>query len=371
LPTTREIEAILKLKDELSAKVITINKSLTRLEKQTKRNHLSFAKLTGSWIAARAVTTALSRGIREIGQFLTGTVKSSTEFNDAFTKSTAIMGDLSNTMKSEMVEAARTVARETTFSAKETAEAYFFLASAGLDAVQSIGALPQVASFAQAGAFGLAQATDLLTDAQSALGLTIRDDAVKNMENMSRVSDVLVKANTLANASVEQFSQALTTKAGPALKILGKDIEEGVAVLAAFADQGVKAAEGGTALNIVLRDLSTKAIKNADAFRANNIAVFDSAGEMRNIADIISDLEDRLKGMSDESAKATLQQLGFADKSVIFIQTLIGMSDRIREYEEGLRKAGGITDEVANKQLKSFASIIKFDYAFRFLDSKS
>ena len=38
------------------------------------------------------------------------------------------------------------------------------------------------------------------------------------MKEMIRISDVLVGANTLANASVEQFSQALTHKAAAALK---------------------------------------------------------------------------------------------------------------------------------------------------------
>jgi TP901 family phage tail tape measure protein len=236
---------------------------------------------------------AFSAAFRGVGDLVRDSISASSEFNDAFTKSTAIMGDLSQTMRNEMTRAAEEVARSTTFSAKEAAEAYFFLASAGLDAAQSIKALPQVSAFAQAGAFNLAQATDLLTDA------------------------VLVKANTLANASVEQFSQALTSKAGAALKILGKDIEEGVAVLAAFADQGVKAQEAGTALNIVLRDLSTKAIVNADAFARNKVEVFDAAGEMNNIGSIIKDLETRLAGMSDEMSKATLKQLGFADKSVI------------------------------------------------------
>ena len=89
-------------------------------------------------------------------------------------------------MRSKLEMAAREVAKTTTFSATQAAEAYFFLASAGLDAAQSIEALPRVAKFAQAGNFDLARATDLLTDAQSALGLTIRDDVVKNMENMAR-----------------------------------------------------------------------------------------------------------------------------------------------------------------------------------------
>ncbi|KKN79790.1 hypothetical protein LCGC14_0336450 [marine sediment metagenome] len=276
--------------------------------------------------------------------------RSAEKFNQKMRQSLAIMGDVTRSMQKEMSAAAFQAAKDTRFSAAQAAESFFFLASAGLTAEQSLAALPAVAAFAQAGNFDMARATDLLTDAQSALGLTV-DDSAQNMRNMIRVSDVLVKANTLANASVEQFSESLTNKAAAALRIVGKEIEEGAAVLAAFADQGRKGSDAGTALNIVMRDLQTKALLNKKAFEAAGIAVFDAAGEMNNIADIIGDLERRLDGMSDAQKKATLMQLGFADKSVIFIQTLIGTSDKIREYEKELRKAGGTTQDVADKQL--------------------
>ena len=275
------------------------------------------------------------------------------KFDAALQKSVSIMGDVSTALRTDLADTAREVAKETTFSAEQAAESFFFLASAGLSAEESISALPQVAQFAQAGMFDMAQATDLLTDAQSALGLSV-DDSAQNMENMARVSDVLVKANTLANATVEQFSTSLTTKAGSALKALGKDVEEGVAVLAAFADQGIKAELAGNQLSIVLRDLTTKAIKNKGAFADMGIAVFDNNGEMNNLADIIGDVEVALDGMSDETQKATLLQLGFTDKSVSSITALLGQSEAIRAYESDLRNAGGTTEEIANKQLQTF-----------------
>lgn len=282
-------------------------------------------------------------------------VKTAADFDKAMTQSLAIMSATIEQEK-EMKQVARDVAKSTTFSHKEAADAYFYLASAGLDATQSIAAMPKVAEFAQAGAFDLALATDLLTDAQSALGLTIRDDAVANMENMVRVSDTLVKANTLANATVQQFSESLTTRAGAALKMVNKDIEEGVAVLAAFADQGIKGAEAGTRLDIVLRDLQTRAIKNADTFAELGVTVFDTDGNMRNMADIIADLEKLLGGMSDEQKRATLMQMEFQDRSVASILALVGLSDNIRQYEKDLRKAGGTTKSVADKQLQAFSN---------------
>jgi TP901 family phage tail tape measure protein len=296
---------------------------------------------------------AAAGGLAALGVATVASIKAFADFDAEMTKSLAIMGNVSDSLQDDMSDAAREVAKTTTFSANQAAEAYFFLASAGLDAAASIEAMPKVAKFAQAGMFDMALATDLLTDAQSALGLTIRDDAIKNMENLVRVSDVLVKANTLANASVEQFSTALTTKAGAALRALGKDVEEGVAVLAAFADQGIKGEIAGTQLSIVLRDLTTKAINNKSAFREMGIAVFDANGEMNNLGDIIGNLETALAGMSDETQKATLLQLGFSDKSLASLQALLGTSEAIKTYEGALREAAGTTDEIASKQLET------------------
>jgi TP901 family phage tail tape measure protein len=301
-----------------------------------------FAKQSA--VAATAAIAGIATvSIREFGNF-----------DSALQQSVSIMGDVSDALRNDMADAAREVAKTTTFSAEQAAESFYFLASAGLDATASITAMPKVAQFAQAGMFDMARATDLLTDAQSALGLTIRDDAIANMEEMVRVSDVLVRANTLANASVEQFSVALTTKSGAALRALNKDMEEGVAVLAAFADQGIKGEIAGTQLSIVLRDLTTKAIKNKAEFEAMGLQVFDTEGNMRNLGDIIANLEDVLGGMSDETQKATLLQAGFSDKSLSSIQALLGTSDAIKRYETELRKASGTTETIADKQLESF-----------------
>src|SRR6056297_3369167 len=165
-------------------------------------------------------------------------VREFAKFDAKMTESVAIMGNVSDALREDLASAAREVAQQTAFSAEQAAESFYFLASAGLDAEQSIAALPQVAAFAQAGMFDMATATDLATDAQSALGLT-SNDAAENLDNLTRVTDVFVKANTLENTTVEQLATALTTKAGNALKTVGKDIEEGAAALAVFADQGI------------------------------------------------------------------------------------------------------------------------------------
>ncbi|MBA0126435.1 phage tail tape measure protein [Haloechinothrix sp. YIM 98757] len=301
----------------------------------------------GKRAALAGGVAATAFGVKGVQGFL--------QFDDAMNRSLAIMGEVSGPMRRKMESAAREVGKTTRMSASEAAESYFFLASAGLDAEQSIGAMPQVASFAQAGMFDMATATDLATDAQSALGMA-SDDAQENISNLTRVTDVLVKANTLANASVEQFSQSLTQKAGAALRNVNKDIEEGVAVLGVFADQGIKGERAGTALTAVLEQMQRQAINNKEEFEELNVEIFDADGNMRNMAGIVEDLESALGGMSTEQRKAALEQLGFNRQALNGIQALMGNSDALREYEGELENAGGTAQSVADNQMESFSA---------------
>ena len=294
-----------------------------------------------------------SRAIGTVTSAISGAIESAADFDEAMTKSLAIMGDVSDEMREKMEGAARDVAKATTYSAKEAADAYFYLASAGLDATKSMEAMPVVAQFAQAGSFDLALATDLLTDAQSALGLSV-DDTAQNMTNMTYVSDMLVKANTIANATVQQFSESLTNRGAAALKLYGQSMETGVALLAAWASQGVKGAEAGTRLDIVLRDLTTTARKNADAYKEMGISVFDAQGNLRDAVDILADVDAALGGMSDRSVNASLAMLGFTNKSISATASLLGTSKGLKGFQTALVGAGGTTKVVADKQLESF-----------------
>lgn len=280
-------------------------------------------------------------------------IKFGSDFDQAMTESTAIMGDLSKEQIARMKDVARSLSTEVAPSATQLAESYYFLASAGMDANQSIEALPAVARFAQAGAFDMAQATDLLTDAQTALGLSSKD-ANENLQNMERVSDVVVKGATLANASVEQLSLSLTNKAAAAFRAVGKPVEEAVAVLAAFADQGKKGQVAGEALNIIMAQLPKTATANAEQFAALGISVFDSAGKLKNMADIVAEFESALDGMSDAERAAAFDMAGINRSLADNLLALLGTSEKIREYEHALENAGGTTKEVSDKQLKSF-----------------
>lgn len=342
-------------------------------QKVSTNSKLASAGIQGVGIAAGRVVPALAAATTAF----IGWNKAIEAFNRAegieqsMNRSLSILQNVDAQMRGTMLETARLIARETVFSTEEAAKAYFFLGSAGLDAEKQLQALPVVADFAQAGAFDLATATDLLTDAQAALGLSSKD-ATRNMQNMTRISDVLTRAQSLGNASTQQFSEALTNKAGPALASVSKSVEEGVAVLAVLADQGKKGAEAGTLLSIALRDLQTKAIQNEDAFRRFGVEVFGQDGDMLHLADVVGSLEGSLAGLSDKAKKQRLLELGFSDKSISAIQLLLGQSEKIGDNFDELQGVFGETGRVADANMTSMqdasekleAAIDKLSLAF-------
>lgn len=318
-----------------------INRATTSMQSAEKifnRGALGIA--TGATLAFTSVGIA---AVREFGKFEAEMVKSQ-----------AIMGNLAKSTRDEMNKVARELSMNLPISAAKAAESFFFLASAGFDAEQSISTLDEVARFAVAGQFDMATATDLATDAQSALGLTVKDVAA-NTANMVRVTDTLVEANTLANATVRQFSESLTNEAAAAMRAWGIEIEEGVAVLAAYADQGVKGQKAGSSFARVLRLMTAAAADNGERFKTLGIDIYDPVtGQLRDMADIIEELTNAILPLDDELKSVTLTSLGFQAKLQGVILPLLGTSDAIREYRSEMERMQGTTQEVADKQLESF-----------------
>jgi TP901 family phage tail tape measure protein len=289
-----------------------------------------------------------------LGLFGRSAVKAFADFDSAMTNSMSVMDNVSATMKNQLVKGAEDVARATGISAAKTAEGYYFLASSGLSAQQSLEALPVVARFATAGHVDLAKATELLSGSQAALGLRM-EDPIENMRQMTRVSDVLTKANIVSDASIEEMGEAMA-RVGGILSTHNQSLEDGASILAAFARSNLKGVSAGTALSIVIRDLSEKAIKNEKAWESFGVKVYDANGMMRSATQIIPEMADKLSKMSNIQASATLANLGFTQKTNGFIKRVLSMSEVIREFSGEMENAGGVTKSVSDKQLMSFQS---------------
>lgn len=288
-------------------------------------------------------------------------IDSFVKFDEKMVQSTAIMGDISSATKQHLVQAAQDVASQTTISADKAAEGLYFIASAGFKAEEAVLALPVAARFAQAGLMDMEQATEKLLDVTRAYRLVIYDafgnmDAKATAANMEKVSDVITQAAIDSNATIEQVSAALTNKAAGQANVLGKSLQETTSVIEAFASVGIKGQVAGTQLSMVWRDLQKAALKHPEAFQAMKVSVYDANGAMRSTSDIMIDLNNSLKNMTDEGKKASLMQMGFTDKSMGAMLAVMDLGGEMKKYEAQLMSASGKTKDVAEKQLESLSA---------------
>lgn len=345
--------ATYELIDEVSKPARSAQKAVAGIDQAAENASRKWADLADRMEKTGGVMKSMGRPMMAAGAAIVapvaGAVKAYADVEAAMVQSTAIMGGVTQATFDRMQRVAVETSKVTRHSAEDLAASYFYLASAGMDAEASMAALPQVARFAQAGMFDLQQATDLLTDAQTALGLTVKGDAAANLANMTRLSDVLVRANTLANASVEQFSAALTNKAAAGLRAMNKTAEEGVAVLAAFADQGLKGVTAGERLSIMLQQLPKLAVKEAPAFERYGVEIFDSQGNLKNVAEVVRQFEAATRGMSDAERAAAFESMKISEALADGLTQLIGTSDQIESYQRQLERASGFTNDVAAK----------------------
>jgi TP901 family phage tail tape measure protein len=278
-------------------------------------------------------------------------IREGEKFNQVMMQSTAIMGNLSSDMKNKLAKAAIDSSRTVKYSATESANALFFLASAGLKAEQSLGAIGKVTKFAQSGNMNLTEAARLATQTTAAFGLKANNASVY-IENLGRVTDVLAYTNTRCQSTVEQLARAMANKGAARARFLGKSVEETAAVLSVYADQGKLAEEAGTYLDMSWRELGIKAIQNKQAFADLGIKVYDTSGKMRHTADIIRDMENAFQGLSTEQATERLMSLGLPARSLVALMPLLGYSNKIMEqHADILAKAGGYAEKLAAEQL--------------------
>lgn len=302
-------------------------------------------------MAGVAITAPLTLASRKwVSQF--------SDFDDAMTQSTAIMLDLTADQRKAMEETARSIAKTGLVSSTELAKSYYYLASAGLSAEQSILSLGAVNNFATAGMFDMSTATSLLAGAQGALGKKSAD-AETNLKNMIQISDALVKANVLANGSVKEFAEAIANDAGAMMKNFNVEMEQGVAILAAFADQGTKGAAAGTSFARLLSYTIRAVNEHADVFEKYGITTKNAQTGNLELVQTLEDMTRAFSTLGATAKSAALTELGFEVEAQKGILPLLGTTEAIKRYYKELKNASGYTDKVAANQLMSFASQMK------------
>lgn len=317
-------------------------------------NSQSLISKAGSFIAGAVKTYIGVKAVGSLVRFGKESVAVGKQFDVAMSQVAATMGDKANQMTKDgqvaidaLRETAKKYGRETQFTATQAAEALNYMALAGYEAETAIGMLPNVLNLAAAGHIDLARASDMVTDAGSALGLVMEDGSV-DIAKVNLMIDQMAKSASSGNTSVEQLGDAMLSLGATGRDVRGETAELSQ-VLTVLADNGIKGSEAGTKLRNIL--LSFQGKKFDKTFGKLGVSVRDTDGALRPIPDILNDMNKAMEGMN-KGEKADLINNTFNRGDLAAVNALLGTNvQRWDELAEAISNAGGSAEAMAERQL--------------------
>lgn len=324
--------------------------------------------------AAKVGAAAIGAATTAVGAFATSSLKVGADFDKSMSQVAATMGltmdEMANqtgkvdlawgTFSGNLREYAQEMGKNTVFSATEAADALNYMALAGYDVQTSMQMLPNVLNLAAAGNMDLARASDMVTDTQTAFGISL--------ERTSQMVDEMAKAASTGNTSVEQLGDAFLTVGGLAQELNGGfiNLEDGSRVaydnvqeleiaLTAMANAGIKGSEAGTHMRNMLLKLASPTKDGVEAFKKLGVNVFDSEGKMRSIAGIMEDLDGAMSTLTQKEKLQAISDI-FNTRDTAAAEALMSaVGQDWGAIAESILDADGAAQQMADTQLDNLA----------------
>lgn len=303
----KELKAIITIAGTIDP---SLGRAIATATKQTSGLGTAM-KVAGSVIGIGAA--AVGAATAAVVAFGKSAVSAGMDFDTAMSGVAATMGTTTDQI-GNLTEFAMQMGKTTIYSATECAEALNYMALAGYDAETSMKMLPNVLNLAAAGDMELARASDMVTDTQTAFGISI--------ERTSLLVDEMAKAASTGNTSVEQLGDAFLTVGGLVQELNGGFVELGNGAnqwvdgtqemeiaLTAMANAGIKGEEAGTHMRNMLLKLSSPTSDGAKQMEALGVSVFDTEGKMRSLNAIFGDLNTAFNDLTQEQKIQAISDL--------------------------------------------------------------
>ena len=280
-----------------------------------------------SSIGGKAVDL-VSNGVKAMA----GTVMDSgMSFEAAGSQIAATMGK-SKSEITEIINEASRLGATTSFTATQAAQGFNVLAMSGLNAKEQIAAMAPVLDLAAAGSYSLENAASQVVGTVKGFG--------DSFDNAQKYADMFAKGATLASTDVNMLGTAMSDSAALAASY-GQKADRTCIALLRLAEQNVTGSEAATAMSRAMADLYTPTDAAAKKLEELGVKVYEDSGEARDFNTVVDDLNKAMSGMTDEQRKAAEATIFTSYGMKAFDKMCVSSTEKVHEFEEGLRSATG------------------------------
>ena len=268
-------------------------------------------------------------------------VNASKTFEQSMSRVSGLAG-VTGVSLTKLKDQAKELGRTTVFSAGEAADAMGEFAKAGFNAAEITGAIGPALTLAAAGQLELAQASSITSKVMTSMG--------KTTEDLENVVDVLAKAATSANTTVEELGGGFKF-VGATAKATGVAFEDLVAAMAALASAGIPVEQSASQLRNLFLEIKKNTEDNITTFGKFKLELFDADGAFVGMAEALRRFE--VAGINSSNVAQLFEKR-------LSAMLLAAMSNReaIDELEGSLRNADGTAKELADTFLANLGGAL-------------
>lgn len=336
---------ITKLERTMKKASGVVDQQSRKMERRWDRKAKKMQRTTVN--AAGAMRTALASvgGALVLGS----AIRTLAEFEQSMATVKAVTGATEEQFR-QMTEVAKDLGATTRFTASQAADGLLMLARAGLSAEQAMAALPDTLNLAQSGALDLGDAADIVTNVLSGMRLEVDD--------LTRVGDVLTKVANNANTDVQQLGVAFSY-AAPIANQFGLSLEETAGVLGTFSNNGIKAERAGTSLNNILSKLHTRSNQGSEILAKYNLTYDDLDVTINGLLPVLRKLQKANISAADSMSLFRIR--GAVGASILSkqVDTMVDLIDVSRDAGGEMARVSAIMDDNLNGAIKRLQSAMQ------------
>ena len=272
---------------------------------------------------------------------LADTVSTYGAFEESMSNVKAISGATGEEFE-KLTAKAKEEGATTKFTAKDSADAFGYMAMAGWKTEDMLNGIDGIMSLAAASGEDLATTSDIVTDALTAFGLQASDSG--------HFADVLAQASANANTNVGMMGESFKYVA-PVAGALKYSVEDVSLALGLMANASVKGSMAGTSLKTSLANMAAPTDKMEAAMDKYGISLTKRNGEMKTMHEVLDNLRSSLGGLSETEQTAAASTI-FGKEAMAGMLAIINASeDDYNKLTAAVNNADGASQQMADTML--------------------
>lgn len=289
-----DVEAVLKanvtqfssgIKEAESMFDSLLNKSNSTMDKLASGISVAGKAITGIGLGTTAIGVSAAKGFGE--------------FQMNLNKAAVVAGGTSKNIN-ELADVANRMGAELPISANEAAQAMIEMAQNGADLNKIKTQFPAIAQAATAAGADLTTTAGVVQQAMNVWG-----DSIGSSE---QAAAILTQNANISNASIETMKQGLSNVASSS-KLLGVNMTDASAAIGLITNTGMSAAQASQDLNHAMLKMAAPSKNGVKAMKRLGLSFTDAAGNMKPFKQILTEVADKTKDMSQAEKTETLKNL--------------------------------------------------------------